>query len=343
MPAIRTLHPGAAPDRRQCSHARRTRYRRAGGQPRHARDADGPAVRRYLAEFLSDPRVVAIPALLWQPMLRGLILPLRSGRSAAKYAQVWLPDGSPLMVHTRQLAEAMQSLLPTLKVRHAMRYGEPALAGELDRLAAEGARRIVVLPLYPQYSTTTTASVEDRVDAWQRRNPGVTVSLVRDYSVDPGWVEAVAGSIRRYWEQHGRGQKLMFSFHGIPQRLADAGDPYPQLCGQRAGHRPRTGPGQGRLADGLPVALRPRALAAAVCRTQPVGAGRIRREADRCGLPRIRHRLPGNAGRGRAGLHRNAGRARRNDALHSLPQRRSGARARWRGWPCPRWHESATV
>jgi len=134
------------------------------------------------------------------------------------------------MVHTRQLAQAMQALLPTLTVRHAMRYGEPALAGELDRLAADGARRIVVLPLYPQYSTTTTASVEDRVDAWQRRNPGVTVSLVRDYSVDPGWVEAVAGSIRRYWEQHGRGQKLMFSFHGIPQRLADAGDPYPQRC-----------------------------------------------------------------------------------------------------------------
>ncbi len=178
-----------------------------------------PAVRRYLAEFLSDRRVVAIPPLLWQPLLRGLILPLRSSRSAAKYAQVWLPDGSPLMVHTRQLAQAMQALLPTLTVRHAMRYGEPALASELDRLAADGARRIVVLPLYPQYSTTTTASVEDRVDAWQRRNPGVTVSLVRDYSVDPGWVEAVAGSIRRYWEQHGRGQTLMFSFHGIPPAI----------------------------------------------------------------------------------------------------------------------------
>ncbi|KAG1253799.1 hypothetical protein G6F68_011160 [Rhizopus microsporus] len=112
-----------------------------------------PAVRRYLAEFLSAPRVVSIPALLWQPLLRGLILPLRSSRSAAKYAQVWLPDGSPLMVHTRQLAQAMQALLPTLRVRHAMRYGEPALAGELDRLAAEGARRIVVLPLYPHAAT----------------------------------------------------------------------------------------------------------------------------------------------------------------------------------------------
>ncbi|WMJ71023.1 ferrochelatase [Stenotrophomonas sp. 24(2023)] len=189
-----------------------------------------PAVRRYLAEFLSDPRVVSIPALLWQPLLRGLILPLRSGRSAAKYAQVWLPDGSPLMVHTRQLAQAMQTLVPEMIVRPAMRYGQPALAAELDRLAAEGVRRIVVLPLYPQYSTTTTASVEDRVRDWQMRHPQVTVTLVRDYATDPDWVSAVADSIRRYWQQHGRGDRLVFSFHGIPQRLADAGDPYPQRC-----------------------------------------------------------------------------------------------------------------
>ncbi|HAL23619.1 MAG TPA: ferrochelatase [Stenotrophomonas sp.] len=189
-----------------------------------------PAVRRYLAEFLSDPRVVSIPALLWQPLLRGLILPLRSSRSAAKYAQVWLPEGSPLMVYTRQLAQAMQAELPQLRVRHAMRYGEPALARELDRLVSEGVRRIAVLPLYPQYSTTTTASVEDRVADWQRRNPGVHISLVQDYAIDPQWVAAVAASIRAYWDMHGRGQTLMFSFHGIPQRLADAGDPYPQRC-----------------------------------------------------------------------------------------------------------------
>lgn len=189
-----------------------------------------PAVRRYLAEFLSDPRVVAIPPLLWKPLLYGLILPLRSGRSAAKYAQVWLPDGSPLMVHTRRLAEAMQALMPNLRVRYAMRYGAPALTAELDRLAAEGMRRIVVLPLYPQYSTTTTASIEDQVRDWQPRHPGVTVTLVRDYAVDPDWVAAVAASIRQWWAQHGRGEKLVFSFHGIPQRLADAGDPYPQRC-----------------------------------------------------------------------------------------------------------------
>ncbi len=189
-----------------------------------------PAVRRYLAEFLSDPRVVSIPAILWKPLLYGLILPLRSSRSAAKYAQVWLPEGSPLMVYTRRLAEAMQSLMPDLTVRHAMRYGAPALTTELDRLAAEGVRRVVVLPLYPQYSTTTTASIEDQLRQWQPRHPGVTITLVRDYAVDPQWVEAVAGSIRAWWDQHGRGEKLLFSFHGIPQRLADAGDPYPQRC-----------------------------------------------------------------------------------------------------------------
>lgn len=189
-----------------------------------------PAVRRYLAEFLSDPRVVSIPALIWKPLLHGLILPLRSGRSAEKYAQVWLPGGSPLMVHTRNLAQAMQALMPGRRVRPAMRYGAPALRRELDALATAGIRRVVVLPLYPQYSTTTTASVEDLLDRWRMEHPQVSVSLIRDYSVDPLWVQAVADSIRRWWDANGRGEVLMFSFHGIPQRVAEAGDPYPQRC-----------------------------------------------------------------------------------------------------------------
>ena len=189
-----------------------------------------PAVRRYLAEFLSDPRVVSIPALLWKPLLYGLILPLRSGRSAQKYAQVWLPEGSPLAVHTRRLAEAMQQQLPQWRVRQAMRYGQPAMLSALDTLAAEGVQRNLVHPLYPQYSTTTTASIEDRVRQWQARNPKVTVQTIRDYADDPAWVAAVASSIADYWAEHGRGGKLVFSFHGIPQRLADAGDPYPQRC-----------------------------------------------------------------------------------------------------------------
>jgi len=189
-----------------------------------------PAVRRYLAEFLSDRRVVAIPALFWKPLLHGLILPLRSGRSAAKYAQVWLPEGSPLWVHTRNLAAAMQACLPEVRVQPAMRYGQPALRATLDALRAEGVSRVVVLPLYPQYSTTTTASVEDVVSDWQRQHGAMDITVIRDYAVDPRWVEAVADSIRTWWNVHGRSEKLMFSFHGIPQRLADAGDPYPRQC-----------------------------------------------------------------------------------------------------------------
>ncbi len=189
-----------------------------------------PAVRRYLAEFLGDPRVVAIPKLLWWPLLHGVILPLRGSRSAAKYAQVWLPEGSPLAVYTQRLAKGLQAELPDWQVRHAMRYGQPALEPALDALVADGAREIVVLPLYPQYSTTTTASIEDKLDAWQARNRQVTLRRVRDYAIDADWVDAVAGSIREYWQQNGRGEQLVFSFHGIPQRLADQGDPYPQRC-----------------------------------------------------------------------------------------------------------------
>ncbi|KAF1699954.1 ferrochelatase [Pseudoxanthomonas suwonensis] len=187
-----------------------------------------PAVRRYLAEFLSDPRVVSIPAILWKPLLHGLILPLRGPRSAANYAKVWLPEGSPLMVYTRRLAERMQAAIPEWRVLPAMRYGEPALRRLLRDLRKEGVRRLVILPLYPQYSTTTTASVADVVAA---ETQGMDVTLIEDYSIDTAWVEAVAATIRAHRQQHGgSGRHLLFSFHGLPQRVADNGDPYPQRC-----------------------------------------------------------------------------------------------------------------
>jgi len=186
------------------------------------------AIRQYLAEFLSDPRVVQIPRLLWWPLLHGVILPLRSGRVARKYAQIWMPGGSPLAVHMRHLAAQVQALLPEIKVLDAMRYGQPALAQRLRGLPAMDVNRVLVLPLYPQYSTTTTASVEDMVS---RLTPdGVHANIVSDYATDSGWVNAIAESIRAHWQAHGRGRMLLFSFHGIPQRLADAGDPYPQQC-----------------------------------------------------------------------------------------------------------------
>jgi protoporphyrin/coproporphyrin ferrochelatase len=193
------------------------------------------AVRRYLAEFLHDHRVVALSRWIWCPLLHFVILPLRGPKVAKKYAEVWMAGGSPLAVHTAALADAVQARLPELRVAWAMRYGEPALERGLRDLQAQGVRRIVVLPLYPQYSTTTTASVSDVV-ARVQRDPacsGLRLNFIEDYHVDPAWVAAVAASIRGHWAEHGRGERLLVSFHGIPQRLADAGDPYPQHC--RAG------------------------------------------------------------------------------------------------------------
>ena len=184
------------------------------------------AVRRYLGEFLGDRRVVQLPRWLWWPLLHGVILPLRSPRVARKYAEIWLPGGSPLAVHTRELAAAVQSRLPQLRVEHAMRYGEPAMAAALARLRDAGARRVLVLPLYPQYSTTTTASVADVL----ARDHGLATRMLEDYHLDPGWIAAIAASIRAHWQANGRGQHLLLSFHGIPQRLVDGGDPYARQC-----------------------------------------------------------------------------------------------------------------
>jgi len=185
-------------------------------------------IRRYLAEFLSDPRVVQVPRPLWWPLLHGLILPLRSGRVARKYAQIWMEGGSPLAVYMRHLAAQVQALMPDIEVLDAMRYGQPALAQRLRALPSMDVNRVLVLPLYPQYSTTTTASVEDMVG---RLTPaGVRADITTDYATEPGWVNAIAESIRAHWQAHGRGRVLLFSFHGIPQRLADDGDPYPQRC-----------------------------------------------------------------------------------------------------------------
>ena len=186
-----------------------------------------PAVRRYLGEFLSDPFVVQIPKPLWWPLLHGVILPLRAPRVAAKYAEIWLPEGSPLAVHTRRLAAAVQQRLPEVAVLHAMRYGAPPLDEHLRELHRGGVRRVLVLPLYPQYSGTTTGTVADLV---ARTSPAPVTRMVRDYGTDAGWIGAIAASIRAHWQAHGRGAQLLFSFHGLPQRLVDGGDPYAAQC-----------------------------------------------------------------------------------------------------------------
>jgi ferrochelatase len=197
------------------------------------------ALRRYLAEFLWDPRVVEIPRPLWWLILNGIILRVRPAKSAAKYASVWTPEGSPLLVWTRRLAQGLQAELDrrgsAVLVRHAMRYGEPSVAATLDALQAEGATRVLLLPLYPQYAAATTASALDAVAQWslrQRRLP--ELRALNHYHDDSGYIGALADSVRQHWQQHGRGDKLVMSFHGVPARSLTLGDPYHCECHKTA-------------------------------------------------------------------------------------------------------------
>jgi ferrochelatase len=195
-----------------------------------------PALRRYLAEFLGDPRVVEIPRAAWLPILHGVILRVRPAKSAAKYASIWTAEGSPLAVWTRRQAEGLQQRLPAdVLVRHAMRYGSPAIPQVLDELAAAGATRVLVLPLYPQYAASTTATANDAVGAWlarQRRQP--EIRFVNHYPDDAGYIGALAAQVQAHWQQHGRGNKLVMSFHGVPRRTLELGDPYHCECHKTA-------------------------------------------------------------------------------------------------------------
>jgi protoporphyrin/coproporphyrin ferrochelatase len=193
------------------------------------------AVRRYLAEFLSDPRVVEIPRLAWLALLHGVILRVRPARSARKYASIWTPDGSPLKVWTEKQALLLGGYLGqrghAVTVRHAMRYGRPSIASALDALKSAGADRILVLPLYPQYAASTTASVVDAVAAWVRKTRNVPeLRFVKHYHDDTGYVGALARRIGDHWMTHGRPDKLVLSFHGVPRRTLALGDPYHCEC-----------------------------------------------------------------------------------------------------------------
>ena len=192
------------------------------------------AVARFLREFLSDPRVVDLPRFLWLPLLYLIITPLRAGRSAAAYRKIWWPEGSPLLVLTQRLCDqVILKLNGKADVAVGMRYGEPSIHQALERLRYSGASRLIVLPLYPQFSASTTASVYDAVEKaltamqWQPE-----IQRIEQYHNQPGWIEAVAASIRAYREQHGRAEKLIFSMHGLPKRFVENGDPYEDQCGQ---------------------------------------------------------------------------------------------------------------
>ncbi|EKQ6497655.1 TPA: ferrochelatase [Klebsiella pneumoniae] len=195
-------------------------------------DAPTPgAVKRYLRQFLSDKRVVDTSRLLWWPLLRGVILPIRSPRVAKLYQSVWMEEGSPLMVYSRRQQQALAARLPDIPVALGMSYGSPSLASAVDDLLAQGVEHIVVLPLYPQYSCSTVAAVWDelaRILAKKRAIPGI--SFIRDYAEHPDYIHALAASVRASFAVHGEPDLLLLSYHGIPQRYANQGDDYPQRC-----------------------------------------------------------------------------------------------------------------
>jgi protoporphyrin/coproporphyrin ferrochelatase len=194
------------------------------------------AVRRYLAEFLSDPRIVAIPRFLWMIILHGIVLRVRPKRSAAAYRSIWTDEGSPLLVISRRQAAALEaSLRPRLggNVSFAlgMRYGNPSIPDALAQLRQRNVQRLLVLPLYPQYSATTTASIFDAVtrelQRW-RRIP--EIRFIHRYHDQPDYIAVLSESIRDFRAREGAASKLLFSFHGIPRDYYEAGDPYPDEC-----------------------------------------------------------------------------------------------------------------
>jgi ferrochelatase len=211
------------------------------------------AVRRYLGQFLSDPRVVETPRWIWWLVLHGFILRVRPTRSAAAYRKIWTPQGSPLLVHTKRLASAVGEELAArlstkVVVQPAMSYGQPSIEATLREMADRGVQRIVVLPLYPQYSSSTTGSVFDEVSrVLSRRRWVPELRFINHYYDSPGYVAALAASIRDAREVFGTGERLLFSFHGLPREMVDKGDPYYRQCLETAtlvANRLRLGDGE---------------------------------------------------------------------------------------------------
>lgn len=198
------------------------------------------AVRRFLKQFLSDPRVVEYPRWLWWLILNGVILRIRPSKSAAAYRKIWADDGSPLMIFSKAFADGVSEQLERRRpgstcVELAMSYGEPSIDSAIDRLLAKGAHRLLVLPMYPQYSGTTTASV---IDAVARKLNNLRwlpeTRFINQYHDEPGYIDALVASIREFWAEQGRGTHLLFSFHGVPRSTLLSGDPYHCQCRKTA-------------------------------------------------------------------------------------------------------------
>ncbi len=190
------------------------------------------AVKTYLAEFLSDPRIVSLPKWLWQIILRGIVLQVRPKRSAQAYAAIWTDQGSPLLVLSERLRDALQQQLGSrVSVALAMRYGNPSLPEVLQTLRRRNIQRLLVLPLYPQYSATTTASIFDALTRELQNWRWIPeLRFIQRYHQEPDYVATLSDSIRSYRAEHGSAEKLLFSFHGIPKDYYEAGDPYPDQC-----------------------------------------------------------------------------------------------------------------
>ncbi|HEX7369354.1 MAG TPA: ferrochelatase [Rhodanobacteraceae bacterium] len=194
------------------------------------------AVAEYLAEFLSDPRVVELPRWLWWPVLHGYILRTRPRRSAEAYAKIWRDEGSPLLVYSERLADAVRDEITrrtsgTVEVSLAMTYGEPSVVNAIESLMGNGVQRILALPLFPQYSATSSGAALDAVwRAMQTLRWPPELRTVSDYHADPSYLAGLVASVQSHWATNGRGEKLLLSFHGIPEKYADAGDPYPVQC-----------------------------------------------------------------------------------------------------------------
>lgn len=194
------------------------------------------ALRPYLKEFLSNPRVIEIPKLIWWPILHGFILPFRPKASAEKYAKIWMPEGSPLKVHTERqtklLRDELHRRLPNPPiVEYAMNIGKPSVATVLSKMQEQGCERILIIPLFPQYAASSTAAAMDNVFAvlsHMRNLP--SIRTVKQYHDHPGYIAALAKNVRDYWDVNGRPDKLIISFHGTPRASLDKGDPYHCAC-----------------------------------------------------------------------------------------------------------------
>ncbi|CUX96837.1 Ferrochelatase [Candidatus Doolittlea endobia] len=189
------------------------------------------AVKRYLTKFLSDKRVVNMPRALWLPLLYSVILPRRSLQVAKRYQSIWMDEGSPLLVYSRRQRQALAASLPNVTVELAMNYGRPTLPQAVSRLFAQEITRLVILPLYPQYSCSTSAAIWDavaRILTGYRRLPSIT--FIRDYAAHPAYIAALAASVKHEFSRYGKPDRLIISFHGIPQRYVEEGDDYPKRC-----------------------------------------------------------------------------------------------------------------